>query len=151
MASPPPRLRETRRQARLSQQALADLVGVAQQHVARYERGVEPRASMAVRLARALGTTVEQLWPPMTNRPKEGTITASTTLGAIARRAVDNARRVSDQSVRVDIGDDPRTAVTVYLYDDGSARFGNGLRASDDDALLRQIAATMAATRERGL
>lgn len=58
-----PRLREARLAASLTQQALAERVGVRQQHVARWEGGAhEPRVSVALRLAAALGTTVEALW-----------------------------------------------------------------------------------------
>jgi transcriptional regulator with XRE-family HTH domain len=64
MPHPPTRLREARLEAGLTQQELADLLGVAQQHVARWETGKnEPRASMAVRLSEALGTTANALWP----------------------------------------------------------------------------------------
>lgn len=57
------RLRDARKAAGLSQQALADRVGVAQQHIARWEGGaVEPKVRMAVRLSQALGTTVNALW-----------------------------------------------------------------------------------------
>ena len=60
-----PLLREARRAAGLTQTQLADLLGVAQQHVARWETGrVEPRARIAVRVSEALGTTVNALWPP---------------------------------------------------------------------------------------
>ena len=61
---PPPQLREARADAGLTQKALADLVGVEQPHIARWERGAQlPRVDGAVRLASALGTTVEAIWP----------------------------------------------------------------------------------------
>ncbi|MFP5361386.1 MAG: helix-turn-helix transcriptional regulator [Thermoleophilia bacterium] len=59
-----PALQEKRLAAGLSQQALADLLGVAQQHIARWEGGkVVPNAWMAVRLSEALGTTANEVWP----------------------------------------------------------------------------------------
>lgn len=70
--TPTPHLAEARKAAGLSQQALADRLGVAQQHVARWEREVDPvtgvgpvvpNAWMAVRLSEALGTTANAIWP----------------------------------------------------------------------------------------
>ena len=63
---PQPALQEMRPAAGLSQQALADLVGVAQQHIARWEQDIKPvvpNAWMAVRLSEALGTTANAIWP----------------------------------------------------------------------------------------
>ncbi len=58
------RLREARLEAGLSQQSLAERVGVRQPHVARWESGALPRVDTAVQLASALSTTVETLWQP---------------------------------------------------------------------------------------
>lgn len=59
-----PRLREARAMAGLTQAALADLVGVEQPHIARWESGAQlPRVDRAVGLACALATTVEAIWP----------------------------------------------------------------------------------------
>lgn len=42
---------------------LADLIGAQQSNVARYESGVQtPRVDAALRMARILGTTVEEIW-----------------------------------------------------------------------------------------
>jgi DNA-binding XRE family transcriptional regulator len=68
----PPLLRDTRRAAGLSQTALAEMVGVRQQHVARWEGGkVVPNAWMAVRLAEALGTSANLIWPTRPPGPVE--------------------------------------------------------------------------------
>jgi putative transcriptional regulator len=64
MAETRPRLAQARKAAGLTQTALAEAVGIHQPLVARYEAGfTEPRVTMAVRIARALETTVEALWP----------------------------------------------------------------------------------------
>lgn len=63
-------MRERRRQLGLSQAAVAELAGVAQQSVARFEQGTHiPLDRTKVALARALGTTPGELfpWPPMTD------------------------------------------------------------------------------------
>ncbi len=58
-------LRQARVAAGLTQQALADRVGVVRPEIARWEAGGRlPRVDTAVRLALALDTTVEKLWPP---------------------------------------------------------------------------------------
>src|SRR5688572_25973926 len=58
-----PSLRQARVAAGLSQQALADLAGISRQAYAAAERGTAvPSTEVALRLARALGTTVEQLF-----------------------------------------------------------------------------------------
>src|SRR4051812_10831032 len=62
-------LRQARLQAGLTQRALAELVGVRQPHIARWETGAQlPRVDTAVRIAVALDTTVEALWPPPDKR-----------------------------------------------------------------------------------
>ncbi len=63
-------LRQARLSAGLTQQALADRVGVVRPEIARWEAGGRvPRVDTAVRLARALDTTVEELWAPLTPTP----------------------------------------------------------------------------------
>lgn len=58
----PERMRELRKQKRLSQQELADLVGLHQSHIGRYERGASrPTADALKRLADALGVTGDYL------------------------------------------------------------------------------------------
>lgn len=61
---PRSKLREARVAAGLTQQQLADRLGVPQQHIARWESDAhEPRARIAVRASEILGTTVNALWP----------------------------------------------------------------------------------------
>jgi transcriptional regulator with XRE-family HTH domain len=63
MASPRPRLCEARLAAGLTQQELADRLGVAQTVIARWESGTrEPRVYAAVRVSEALGTTANAIW-----------------------------------------------------------------------------------------
>lgn len=63
----PRALRRARIDAGLTQQALADRVGVARPRIARWEAGGRvPKVETAVRLARELGTTVEAIWTPLT-------------------------------------------------------------------------------------
>lgn len=51
-----------REQKSLTQQELADIIGVAQPTVAQYEMGTKlPSIVVGVRLAKALGTTSEEL------------------------------------------------------------------------------------------
>ena len=57
------RLTEARLKADMTQRELAARLGVAQQAVSSWEHGQEPRASTAVRLAAALGTTADAIWP----------------------------------------------------------------------------------------
>ena len=58
----PERMRELRKQKRLSQQELADLVGLHQSHIGRYERGASrPTADALKRLADALVVTGDYL------------------------------------------------------------------------------------------
>jgi transcriptional regulator with XRE-family HTH domain len=65
MASQPVRLRDARLAAGLSQRALAERLGVPQPVIARWETGArEPRVRAAVRVAEALGTTANAIWPP---------------------------------------------------------------------------------------
>ncbi|MEJ7783817.1 MAG: helix-turn-helix transcriptional regulator [Solirubrobacteraceae bacterium] len=58
-----PQLRQARAAAGLTQQALADLLGVEQPHVARWEAGTLPLVDRAVEIASVLSTTVEAIWP----------------------------------------------------------------------------------------
>ncbi len=60
-----PLVREARRSLGLTQQELADRLGVHQEVITRWETGGrEPRVRAAVRLSEALGTTANALWPP---------------------------------------------------------------------------------------
>lgn len=57
------RLREERTRRNLTQAQLAELVGVSRKTINTVENGVfTPSTTLALRLARALGTTVEQLF-----------------------------------------------------------------------------------------
>lgn len=57
------RLREFRAKKGLTQMQIADVLGCQQGLVSQYERGVyTPSVHNALRLARALGTTVEDLF-----------------------------------------------------------------------------------------
>jgi putative transcriptional regulator len=56
-------VRRRRRDAALSQQQLADAVGVSRQTVVALEGGdYSPSVYLALRVAKELGTTVEALW-----------------------------------------------------------------------------------------
>jgi transcriptional regulator with XRE-family HTH domain len=70
MAAERPQLRQARLAAGLTQQELADRLGVPQPVIARWESGDrEPRVRAAVRLAEELGTTANAIWPPESERP----------------------------------------------------------------------------------
>lgn len=59
------RLREARQEAGLTQAQVAGRLGVARPNVARWESGAQlPRVDTALKLAEAVGKTVEQLWTP---------------------------------------------------------------------------------------
>lgn len=59
-----PLLREARLTGGLTQQELADRLGVDQAVIARWESGArEPRVHAAVRLSEVLGTTANAIWP----------------------------------------------------------------------------------------
>lgn len=68
------RLREKREAAKLTQTALAVLAGVTQQSIHYAENGTDPRVANGIRMARALGTTVEDLFgdsvPPLDERSR---------------------------------------------------------------------------------
>lgn len=56
-------LQEAREAGGLTQQDLAEQVGVTQPQIARWETGErEPRVRVAVRLAEVLGTTANAIW-----------------------------------------------------------------------------------------
>lgn len=58
-----PRLQGLRQQTRLSQQELAEIAGVSDTCYQNYEYGDrEPKVRTAIRIAKALNTTVEELW-----------------------------------------------------------------------------------------
>lgn len=64
MAKHRTRLREARLEAGLTQQEVADVVGLPRANVARWESGTQlPRVDNALKLAAALDSTVESLWP----------------------------------------------------------------------------------------
>ena len=50
-----------RESKRMTQEELAKRAGVTQGCISQYERGIVPSATIAVKIAEALGTTVEQL------------------------------------------------------------------------------------------
>jgi putative transcriptional regulator len=61
-------IRETRRAAGLTQQDLATAVQVSRQTIIAMETGdYAPSVYLAVKIARALGTKVEDLWGPSTS------------------------------------------------------------------------------------
>lgn len=65
-----PRLKALRRQADLTQQALADQLGVGQQTVREWERGDKrPHLERIPRLASALGVEPGDLFPPIAPPP----------------------------------------------------------------------------------
>lgn len=50
-----------REEKKMTQEELAKRTGVTQGAISQYERGIVPTAPIAVKIAEALGTTVEQL------------------------------------------------------------------------------------------
>ncbi|MET8150319.1 helix-turn-helix transcriptional regulator [Actinoplanes sp. NPDC049668] len=61
-------IRQTRRAASLTQQDLATAVQVSRQTIISMETGdYAPSVYLAIKVARALGTTVEHLWGPSTS------------------------------------------------------------------------------------
>jgi putative transcriptional regulator len=62
-----PRIRAARREAGLTQQGLSAAVTVSRQTVIAMETGdYAPSVYLAIKVARALGVTVESLWGPTT-------------------------------------------------------------------------------------
>jgi putative transcriptional regulator len=62
-----PRIRAARREAGLTQQELSAAVAVSRQTVIAMETGdYAPSVYLAIKVARALGVTVESLWGPTT-------------------------------------------------------------------------------------
>ena len=55
-------LREARQRAGITQKELADHIGIAEVSYQRIEYGQRPSLRTAIRIARALDTTVETLW-----------------------------------------------------------------------------------------
>lgn len=90
-------MREARRNVGLSQQGLADRLGVHQPTVAQWEaKRVMPRVDTALRLAAALDTTVEALWPPCTSnrldtKPKTKRTRAVAAAGSMTATEVPDA------------------------------------------------------------
>lgn len=65
------RVRELRKQARLTQAELGAAVGVSRQSIVSTEKGdYAPSVYLALRLARTLGTTVEELFPLTPEKPQ---------------------------------------------------------------------------------
>jgi DNA-binding XRE family transcriptional regulator len=63
MPSASSKLKDARAQAGLTQRQLAQLVGVPQSSVARWESGqIEPLVGTAIRLSNAVGQAVESIW-----------------------------------------------------------------------------------------
>ena len=63
---PANRLREARTAADMTQEGLARVAGCTLNTVSCVERGDQaPSAALALRIARALGTTVEAIWGPV--------------------------------------------------------------------------------------
>lgn len=56
-------VRERRVKMGFTQEALARIVSVSRQTIHDVEHGSSPRVDLALDLADALGTTVEELWP----------------------------------------------------------------------------------------
>jgi DNA-binding XRE family transcriptional regulator len=64
----PNRLRERRTEAGLSQEALAHKAGFSVFTVSRMERGRSPSLQTAQAIAVALGLTVSDIWPELTEK-----------------------------------------------------------------------------------
>lgn len=58
----PNKLKEVRNKAGLTQKQVADAVGIKEQAYQRYEYNMIPNAILACKIAKTLGTTVEQLY-----------------------------------------------------------------------------------------
>lgn len=56
-------VKKYRRSAKLTLDQLAEMAGIPVSTINDIEHGAEPRVITALRLAHALGTTVENLWP----------------------------------------------------------------------------------------
>lgn len=57
------KIKKLRQQVNLTQEQLAHVAGVTDTCYQAYEYGIrEPKARTAIRIAKALGTTVENLW-----------------------------------------------------------------------------------------
>lgn len=56
------RIKQKREELNLTQKQIADKIGIAESAYQRYEYGRLPNAKMAVKIARALKTTVEELY-----------------------------------------------------------------------------------------
>jgi putative transcriptional regulator len=76
----PNRLADAREARGMTQQKLADLAGITRPEIGLYEIGHrEPRVGAAVRIAQALHTPVERIWPTNEDEPKAATEGSSTT------------------------------------------------------------------------
>ena len=120
----------------LSQGALAAEVGISRQSLSAIEGGTVPSTTIALRLARALGCTVEDLFALEPGRRRLRVELAGARPGA-ARVAVAN---VSGRWVAHPLGDDPSIAADAIAP---AAAHPKGARAASvepvrDEALLRQ-------------
>src|SRR4051794_31414475 len=78
MAPSRPKLREARLAAGLTQQELADRLGLAQTVIARWESGTrEPRVRAAVRVSEVLDTTANAIWTTSDPERKRGRAVAA--------------------------------------------------------------------------
>lgn len=69
-----PRIRAARRESGLTQQDLATAVQVSRQTIITMETGdYAPSVYLAIKIARVLGTSVEQLWADPGEPPGQGT------------------------------------------------------------------------------
>jgi putative transcriptional regulator len=69
------RIRAVRREAGITQQGLAAAVEVSRQTIIAMETGdYAPSVFLAIKIARALGTTVEQLWAGPVKSPDRVTV-----------------------------------------------------------------------------
>ena len=56
-------VKKYRRARKLTLEQLAEMAGIPVSTINDIEHGAEPRVITALRIAKALGTTVENLWP----------------------------------------------------------------------------------------
>lgn len=55
-------LKEKRKALNLTQKQVAEKVGIQWQQYQQYENGILPNVALGIRIAKALGTSVEALW-----------------------------------------------------------------------------------------
>ncbi len=90
IASSPARLEAVRRARGFSQRTLAEAAGTTRQAVGAIESGgMQPSVGIALRLARALGTSVEELFAPSdAGAPPPSRVATATIAGRIVRHAL---------------------------------------------------------------